>query len=529
MFIVVGVELSVRCKACASPVAINGVKPSAACSSCQREIALRPEFWQLVLGDALEQTAALPMHHESTTELNTETGRVQRVLRRTQISCGQCHMLIPPEEVESLALVRGQIFCGACGNRNPARSMPPDTGLGQVVFLYDEESTADAQVPSQTHLIACPYCGGTLQTDGTSRMVTCKYCAAQTQVPDDIWRRLHSHIHPVRRWFMACRGEARAMPALATWHDVHSAAVDEDGNLYCLGGYDASGQTTDLWSVDSTMHLRWIKRNAPVLKSKTLLVALRNGTVGVWGRDVQGMMLVRCSDGEDAGRFPGAAPGPSRPMPARLGLERCNSVAACSDGTLLVLTEEQRLRGMDYAMLSRANSRGEPVETWPGVPFPPLLEPEGDWPEDFKKIARPPAYIGNGCKEVRMVSGWDDQVYLYTPEWMLKIGSQGTFAWAREIPLKSAAKHRVAADGSGHVHLFAGSGRLIRLDPRGEPAWVLQPRKAGGVIGSEHLIAVDSTGRTTMVGNRGMVRRFGATGSVEFISESARASDSAGA
>ncbi|HEX8271305.1 MAG TPA: hypothetical protein VF615_01565 [Longimicrobiaceae bacterium] len=200
-------RLRTACTRCGGALPLNALAPRLACPACGAPNELSDEFWAAILGDVGPG--------EST--IFTVGREVSLEAAASGPACYSCGAAISTEEALASADA-GSLPCGACGARTLLRVPPEPFVLSGFPLLVGEDETqlpapggAEVVAPrttAQPVAFNCPSCAGVLRVDGSTRVVTCEYCAGAAYLPDDLWHVLHP-APTVRAWYLLREPGAR--------------------------------------------------------------------------------------------------------------------------------------------------------------------------------------------------------------------------------------------------------------------------------------------------------------------------------
>lgn len=204
----IAIELRGECPHCGRPVMVNALTDRIHCPSCLKDRPYPYGEW----ADLLESAWNLgPNDDPGQGGTTTVLGANWHLLyARFDPYCYKCKYDF---DMDLVRATDGPYACPKCGARWHHRPMPDDAkaALPGVRWLVAEdprqipEGRAEAPAPggAKPILFQCMGCGGSLEVDGSERVVTCKFCDASNFLPDELWLRMHP-VDTVRRWFLWC-------------------------------------------------------------------------------------------------------------------------------------------------------------------------------------------------------------------------------------------------------------------------------------------------------------------------------------
>lgn len=257
MQVAVALELTVRCKACGEPVALNAVGDRATCGACHRIASISRETWSLLLADPIAHAGVVREGDEIDTTLELGDGRYRRVFRRAPVACARCGVAIPPATIEA-GLARTRAVCLACSATIPVRAVD---GLGPpgTLLVGEQPELPPGEAATPTAWI-CERCGGPLDDPGHGRPIACRYCKTFHTLPDA--RGASDPARAVRRFFVVVeRSVSSAAELPLPLGVVEDVIGDEDGGFVVSGEAFLDGRFLPaLFALDPALRLRWIHR-----------------------------------------------------------------------------------------------------------------------------------------------------------------------------------------------------------------------------------------------------------------------------
>lgn len=523
----VGVEVKVKCAACGHPVPVNALVAQVMCPSCERKCPITPEDWMRMLDEALNVIPHLEPGEQRSS--NLENGATVLSARENP-RCQGCKAELP---AETLAAMTGKGFglCPACGKRMSCRRAAADVAPavpGSAVLTGEAEDqlpgppgNLDALQAVKPVNFPCPSCNATLPVDGSSRIVTCKFCGIDSFLPDVLWQRFH----PVRvsdRWYISYSLGERPFE----WGNLYDLVVDSQGNLYGLGTLARSLQELHVFSLGPGLELRWVRRDT-ILNRGSLLSIGPDGRLFLGDPDKRQLLVLSCADGSTVGQVGGEA------KPGILNFKNALRFAVDTDGTIIVLTEK---------FFRRFAPDGREVEPWPGVP-PGQTSPELCYVGVLDP--QPVNFRADYCDQIAI--GWDGSIYLMSDNPVVgrvtKLDRSGKIVYQTQYLMDlqvMGVTGRAWAAASGWLSVLGMPGnRKVPQPVDAEPGLVLvvvspdgrrqrtslKDRAMGGPLGSEDHLAVTPEGVIWLLGHDGLARKIGPDGETLLVSRLSREQD----
>jgi|GEM_PF-524418 len=227
----VSIEIKTSCEKCGLPVMVNGPLQAILCTSCHHEKKISAMTWKSMLEDSLEDCKSLKKGEGMQSQ--TIAGDFNRSLTITNefplcYSCSKKLKNIPENITETVSII-----CFQCKANNTV--VPASQWLSQMIpeiilTVNSQTDEVDGEKDASTGkpvYFTCPACSGNLQVDGSSRLVTCKYCTADIYLPDDLWLRMHP-VSTVKKWYIGYSDDAPSLKKKKLNSDLLEAAYDAD-------------------------------------------------------------------------------------------------------------------------------------------------------------------------------------------------------------------------------------------------------------------------------------------------------------
>ncbi len=207
----IAIDLRGECPHCGRPVMVNALTDRIHCPSCLKERPYPFTEW----ADLLESAWNLgPDNNPGQGGTTTVLGENWHLLyARFDPYCYACKYDF---DMDLVVAAPAPYACPKCGARWHHRPAPQgaNAALPGVKWLVAEDSNqlsgggpeTPAPQGSKPILFSCMGCGGSLEVDGSERVVSCGFCDASNYLPDDLWLRMHP-VETVRRWFLWCDKE----------------------------------------------------------------------------------------------------------------------------------------------------------------------------------------------------------------------------------------------------------------------------------------------------------------------------------
>ncbi|WP_437736757.1 hypothetical protein [Sorangium sp. So ce1335] len=512
----VAVRVETECGTCRMPMPVNTLAREVGCQSCGRPTAIEGDLWQALFRDPIYEGPKM-LQNEGRRRL---AGKISVAFTRRGPCCQGCEKEIP---VARIVEVRDQaaLRCDQCARQTWVRTVPSEfaAALPNITHLVGEDPDPLAMAQADAADAAtfpCPQCGSPIAFDGVNRAYSCRFCTANVHVPDEFVYRGRRRL--AADWFLCfdtsvtdSAPAARAVAAgLFDWEEPPVAAVDAEGNLYCAARqvrwyYDDGKNVVKsddnlLWSVDSSLSIRWLVRDRV---DAVRFMCCVGGRILLIGAASPSPSWLSSRTGTPAG-----IPGATAPV-KDLDLPNHGPLACDRDGSLLIQKDSTLRRiapnGVEIAVWPDSLSRGYPAEAsiW-------------DWDEPTDR----PVTISRSVDV--LYYGPDGSLYMLNELWpdvLVRFDADGRMIYRVELPEQAPdGEHNVlGADLRGNAYVLRAS-RLMRVGASGAQSTVLQTER-DSLPRSKTSIAVCPDGSFWLFGEEGLAWKFDAGGSLLFASE----------
>ena len=194
------------CPNCGNSIFLNGVSKHMFCYSCLKNFKLNKEIPVEFVQTCYDELKESPMQETGYSYPGTYDYR----FGNNPPACPECGEIIPKKKlVDKEGEENWEIVCEKCEKSIPVAKIPAwiKKKIKAAVIVINAETVTEQTnhelEPTKLEgvVFACPKCGGSLEIDGTDRMVKCKYCNSNVYLPDDLWLRLHP-IKTVGTWYV---------------------------------------------------------------------------------------------------------------------------------------------------------------------------------------------------------------------------------------------------------------------------------------------------------------------------------------
>src|SRR4030095_14741445 len=460
------------------------------------------EDWKKLLEDPFEKIKDFnPGEGQPSTIMSGEY-TYSMLFGRQEPRCRNCKQNIDASKIEEYT-AKNDITCTKCSSHIYVRK--PSAGITgifpEIKYLVGEnadqisvnrpqEKLPDSAKPV---LFICPSCAGSLEIDGTDRMITCKYCNSQIYLPDDLWFRLHP-ASSVDRWYMWL-DEKPPEDKLPKWYYLSDITMDKEGNLYAASATDDSDFS--VWSISPNLKTRWIKYDLKYNHETAGITLTSDGNLYLWDERKHSLLKLSSSNGDFIGKIQVKPATAEEPFP--FDLKGCNSLVSDSDGNILALINNT---------FARFSPDGERINLWKGKKFglfgsgigKNIPENDSEYAPYLKDVGSFPKRIDSDFTKLNI--GWDGYLYMIDKSSsdgeVAKYDSDGTRLWSKYIPLEYK-DCKACTDADGNVYILGrtkdSNTNLVRLNyGSGNFETLLTDIKEGGVLNEEDQLAVSPNG-----------------------------------
>ena len=207
----VNIRLAVICGGCNNAIPVNGILSSVKCQRCQEKTSLSGRLrWAEILNyqnPGIDVFTATMKHRPGKGDYGAWEPVKLNTLRKWP-QCQKCKSKFKEERVVTAAESGESIVCEKCSTVleiNPAPELlkhPFPFTRYIVGGVVGSSSVGARSIKGKKPIVmACMSCGGTLEIDGSNRMVECSFCSASNYLPDPLWL----SIHPVTKrenWYV---------------------------------------------------------------------------------------------------------------------------------------------------------------------------------------------------------------------------------------------------------------------------------------------------------------------------------------
>jgi uncharacterized CHY-type Zn-finger protein len=204
-------RLGILCEHCNSAIPINGFMEEVKCGKCQEVTPLKAKRdWDTTLNYGNPRITIF----EGTREHKPgegDTGAYGSIKLRTWNKwpeCVKCKHTYTENEVKKGMENNGVLACIECTSEYAMKPVPlyvkkifPEVLYSIDALTYDAGNNGTKANSFKPIVMACMSCGGSLQVDGTVRLVECKFCGSSNYLPDDLWLSIHPQAK-MEEWFI---------------------------------------------------------------------------------------------------------------------------------------------------------------------------------------------------------------------------------------------------------------------------------------------------------------------------------------
>ncbi len=536
-------EAETTCSSCGKPLPINALVENIICTQCMHKNTFTVNEWKDLLESMFKEG---PNYNENDGTPSTVMGA-----RNYSIMYGRQNpkFLDTRKYIDAAEIIKyttiGKIVNPETNMEHSIRPLPENfkeacpnvthllcEDFTQLPF-YNGASQVLDQVP-QGNIIPfkCPNCGGSMQIDGSERLLKCQFCSTESFIPDEVWQKLHPVKTKQRFYFWFDENKSTF-----DWDsDLWDMATDADGILY-LSVEPIWGSNGDLCVValKPDLTVKWKRDN---LKFKTTtsggeakLGLTANGELMVWSGDRNTMLLLSTIDGLEIKRIGKKFEGTDKQENTLMDFAQCRYIAGDIDGNYFALINRERKDSdsdayCEFMVIDKDAYLHKPWgldETQSKGFFGSLKKAFSGMSEApyFEKI-KDKVYQ---CREydVKISVGLDGSYYLLSYYHMAKYDRSGKQIYLKEAT-KGYIKHKLVGDKEGNAYyIFAPDGTdksvLMKVSADGTNTSVLiNSVLDGGALCKEDMVALSANGIIYCAGYGGRIRIFNMDGKLQYAS-----------
>lgn len=497
------IELKTSCSHCSAPLMLNALTEKFICPSCNNENTFSFERWQGLLEDPLNDVHEFKLGEGQPSTIMSGDYNFNLMYGRQDPRCSKCKQNIDLTKLEEYSSA-GHAKCSKCSNLIYVRK--PNEGLKAVLprityLAGEDEDLISMKKPDgavslsgKPVLFTCPSCAGSLEIDGSERMLTCKYCSSQIYLPDDLWFRLHPS-DTVMRWYVVY--ETKSLEEkIPDWYYLSDIAIDKEGNLYAASAND-SDRDFIVWSIGPDLKTRWTKYGLKYNYETSGITVTNDGNLYLWDSRKHSLLKLSSKDGEIMQKIEGKPASDDNPY--SFDLKGCSSLVSCKDGTILAIINNT---------FARFSPDGKRIDLWKGKRFgfiptgigKKVPADDDEYAPYLKDIHSYPKRVDSDFTKMNIT--WDDNIYMIDKSSeggkVAIYNNDGDRLCAFEIPLDDKGC-KACIDNRGVIYVVGrtrdSKSRLVRVDP-GTGKWetLLTDILEGGVLNDEDQLAVSPTG-----------------------------------
>lgn len=224
-------ELSLDCAKCGSMVPVNALVDEVSCRQCLTPWAFLRSSWSAhVHADSVLEALTTPFGRISQSHGFTPIKSTFK-FGRAFIRCDACKTKVELGALPA-AVPAGHHTCAGCGRSIRVRAADAAciSLFPGALWVVGESAHDEAARAVEAHikpvLFACMGCGGHLQVDGSTRMISCQFCSASNYLPDGLWLQLRP-IPTTAPFFVVCEFD-RVTRRRLSWTDAERRARDAE-------------------------------------------------------------------------------------------------------------------------------------------------------------------------------------------------------------------------------------------------------------------------------------------------------------
>ncbi len=198
-------KIKENCPECGNTIFINGPAEKMFCQNCMADIETDKERMISYFKSCYEDVKHEPMYEIDSTDMSNYTINYGN----DNPQCTVCKEEIPKEKFLDLHdSQQWDIQCENCKNLIPVSKVPEwikkEVPSAEIVInaqtnFFSSPSKEETEI--EGHVFKCPNCGGSLNADGSKRIVDCQYCQSSVYIPDTLWLRMNP-VNKRRVWYI---------------------------------------------------------------------------------------------------------------------------------------------------------------------------------------------------------------------------------------------------------------------------------------------------------------------------------------
>jgi len=525
-------EAETTCSSCGKPLPMNALTETIVCTQCMHNNTFTVVEWKNLLAALFKEG---PTYKENDGTPSTVMGaRTYKILygRQNPKFLDTKTYMNFEEAIKNAS--GGKIINPATNVAYSIRPLPVNfkEACPNVTYLLCEDFTqlplhsGPSKVLDQVphgELIPfnCPNCAGTLQIDGSERLLKCQFCGAESYIPDETWQKLHPVKTKQRFYFLF---DENSM--VFDWDsDLYDMVSDADGVLY-LSVEPIFGSDDKLWvlALNPDLTIKWKRNNLKFVThtfgGEAKLGLTVNGELMVWSGDRNTMLLLSTKDGSEIKHIGKKLEESEKQDNAVMDFTQCRYIAADIDGNYFALVNrDKKDAGSDSycefmvldkdANLHKPWGMGEAQGKGLFGSLKKAFSGMGDAPY-FDKI-HDKVYR---CRDfdVTISVGLDGSYYLVNYHHLAKYDRSGKQIYLTEIT-KGDIQHRVVGDKDGNAYYLSEDNDKIMLmkisQDGGSTSTIIKNVLDGGYLCDEDKLAFSANGTFYCAGYGGRIRKFG--------------------
>jgi hypothetical protein len=530
------------CSSCSSPLPMNALVENIVCTQCMTINKFTVDDWKDLLEDMLKTG---PTFQENEGQPSSIMGG-----RNYKITYGRQN----PKFLDSKTYIdmekaisdlsSGKVINPETQVAYSIRKLPEKfaTACPNVQYLVGEDftllpnyngaSVLDNQQKKELVSFTCPNCAGTMQIDGSARLLKCQHCSTESYIPDETWQKMHPAKAKTRFYFWYDE-----LSVKFDWDsDLNDCIADQEGTLY-MSVDPIFGSDDELWIValNQDLTVKWKRNN---LKFKTTtgggeakLGLNAKGELMVWSGDRNTMLLLSTKDGSDIKKIGKKNEDADKTIATVLDFKSCIYIAGTKDGKYFLYANRDKgdNSSSNYEFLS-VDEEGNILPPWA------LGEPEkkgffGSLKKAFSTIGDIPYFDKLGSKptrckdyEMKVSVGADGSHYLLHYDEIIKLDAHGKYIYYKKVE-GSSIRHRIVGDAQGNAYFLVDQDKnetaaLMKISPDGNSIIpFIKGVLDGGYLCDENKLAIGGNGIIYCTGYGGRMRIFNPDGTMIYASE----------
>ena len=537
-------EGETTCNSCGKTLPMNALAETIVCNECLHPNNFTVNDWKDLL-EAMFKKAPAFSENEGT-PLTIITSKHYKIIYGRQnpkfsdtntyinleeiYKCAESGKILNPESnIEYSIRMVPEIFKEAC----PDVTHILCEDFSQLPGRNKTLEVLDAKSHGELVALNCLSCAGTLQIDGSQRLLKCQFCASEFFIPDETWQKIHPVKTKQRFYFLFDDKQLKF-----EWeHSLYSFVTDADGTIYMSVEPDF-GSNEKLWilAINPDFTIKW-KQNDLNFNTKTMggeakIGLTANSEIMVWSSDRNTMLLLSAADGSEIKRIGKKCEDSEKQTFTIMDFNKCRQIVPDIDGNYFAFIDrEKKDSESNYyyefmvvdneANLTKPWGLGESQSSGLFSSFKKALSGLGNAPY-FENISNKVTRCRSNDTKISI--GLDGSYYFQYSSHIAKFDRSGKIIYMKEFS-KGYIKHKLVGDKEGNAYYVLdrsdGSNKyeLIKISPDGSNLTTfIKHVLDGGELCNESMLSISANGTIYCADYGGCIRIFDLDGKLQYAS-----------